>query len=545
MFIAAEGCCKVTTSSNICFISSTWSVFFPLRVYLYRGHNPPSVDRDPVHRPANGGFWPKSLQRFRCAVLRWRYCVFLSISCSSVLPDHLSNSGFLFRRDVCGPVGAGQTLSDAVQGGLHLSSCAPQNRKHHVWLPGGGTQRFSLLHMVSLTMTWFVKIVKTVFFLIPINQIPLPLDMIGSDHHPVKVGLSDAFLLNQTIYEYHRFEINATEVTSFSAVEFTALPSQWSPFFPMPRLKCWLQDTNTSPCVSVQPACNITAVNSACHPAKPLTAAGATFSRGETDFRAVPTPTHSHHRLYIHIVCIRCSDGMDRHRQEWLDNACSLEVLREISCFSLFPRSSNWHVCICIFKCRARMQPVGYPPRSKAPQVQPRYRKWPHWPLSKEAVTVRMSNFMSVESRCDCVKVFCQRLRTLSSGHHDINLFSLPTGVTKLQTFKTGNVDCCTYSLWKSILKDYTIYNVIILCKDVTTDPSTKSELWMRTGVIVGIAAALVLLLAVIVVALYLNCHHPNPASPLYAIQVSSLHVLNLTCVTVQVWSKSGTILMS
>lgn len=66
----------------------------------------------------------------------------------------------------------------------------------------------------------------TIFFLIPINQIPLPLDVIGSDHHPVKVGLSDAFMLNQTIYEYHRFEINATEVTSFSAVEFTALPSQ-------------------------------------------------------------------------------------------------------------------------------------------------------------------------------------------------------------------------------------------------------------------------------------------------------------------------------
>lgn len=47
----------------------------------------------------------------------------------------------------------------------------------------------------------------------------------------------------------------------------------------------------------------------------------------------------------------------------------------------------------------------------------------------------------------------------------------------------------------------------------------------MRTGVIVGIAAALVLLLAVIVVALYHNCHHPSPASPLCAIQVSSLHV--------------------
>lgn len=30
------------------------------------------------------------------------------------------------------------------------------------------------------------------------------------------------------------------------------------------------------------------------------------------------------------IVCFRCSDGMDRHRQEWLDYACSEEVLLDI-----------------------------------------------------------------------------------------------------------------------------------------------------------------------------------------------------------------------
>lgn len=66
----------------------------------------------------------------------------------------------------------------------------------------------------------------TIFFLTPANQIPLPLDMISSDDHPVKVGLADAFMLKQTIHEYHRFEINTTEITSFSAVEFTALPSQ-------------------------------------------------------------------------------------------------------------------------------------------------------------------------------------------------------------------------------------------------------------------------------------------------------------------------------
>lgn len=68
--------------------------------------------------------------------------------------------------------------------------------------------------------------VMTIFFLIPVNQIPLPLDKISSVNHPVKVGLSDAFMLNNTVYEYHRLEINTTEITSYSAVEFIALPSQ-------------------------------------------------------------------------------------------------------------------------------------------------------------------------------------------------------------------------------------------------------------------------------------------------------------------------------
>lgn len=66
----------------------------------------------------------------------------------------------------------------------------------------------------------------TIFFLIPANQIPLPLDTISSANHPVKVGLSDAFMLKETVYEYHRLEINTTEISSYSAVEFIALSSQ-------------------------------------------------------------------------------------------------------------------------------------------------------------------------------------------------------------------------------------------------------------------------------------------------------------------------------
>lgn len=51
----------------------------------------------------------------------------------------------------------------------------------------------------------------------------------------------------------------------------------------------------------------------------------------------------------------------------------------------------------------------------------------------------------------------------------------------------------------------------------------------MSSGVIVGIAAALLVLLTLIVVALSISYNHPNTASRLNAIQVSSLHVSNLS----------------
>ncbi|KAG7231598.1 hypothetical protein INR49_006670 [Caranx melampygus] len=68
------------------------------------------------------------------------------------------------------------------------------------------------------------------------RDVPLSLDVISSAEHPVKVGLSDAFMVtspspqspdvqHRTIYEYHRVEINITRISSFSAVEFTPLPT--------------------------------------------------------------------------------------------------------------------------------------------------------------------------------------------------------------------------------------------------------------------------------------------------------------------------------
>uniref|UniRef100_A0A8C8HQY4 Plexin domain containing 1 n=1 Tax=Oncorhynchus tshawytscha TaxID=74940 RepID=A0A8C8HQY4_ONCTS len=115
------------------------------------------------------------------------------------------------------------------------------------------------------------------------RDIPLPVEVISSAEHQVKAGLSDAFMVNlpspqssdaqRRLYEYHRVDIDTTKITNNSAFEFTALPT------------C-LQHDSCELCLSS----NLTS--------------GCTWCN----------------------VLQRCSDGMDRHRQEWLDYACSEEV---------------------------------------------------------------------------------------------------------------------------------------------------------------------------------------------------------------------------
>lgn len=216
------------------------------------------------------------------------------------------------------------------------------------------------------------------------KDIPLSLDVISSAEHPVKAGLSDAFTVSspstqspentqrQTIYEYHRVEINTTKITNYSAIEFTALPT------------C-LQHNSCDLCLSS----NQTSGCSWCN------------------------------------VLQRCSDGMDRHRQEWFDYACS-EESKNATCEDYS--------------------------RDDTSSITP----------ETEGVT----SLIPRQKGCESVD---------ETKHH---------------IFKTGS--------------------------DVKTDPSVKNE--SNTAVIAGIAAALVLLLALVLVALYINCH-PHAASPLYLIQ--------------------------
>ncbi|XP_007234145.3 plexin domain-containing protein 1 isoform X2 [Astyanax mexicanus] len=116
------------------------------------------------------------------------------------------------------------------------------------------------------------------------RDVPLPVEKINSTEHPVKVGLSDAFMAllsspqtpdarRRTIYEYHRVEVDTTKIVNRSAFEFSPLPT------------C-LQHTTCDQCLRA----NLTSGCGWCN------------------------------------VLQRCSDGIDRHRQEWLDYSCSEEA---------------------------------------------------------------------------------------------------------------------------------------------------------------------------------------------------------------------------
>ncbi|XP_030055333.1 plexin domain-containing protein 2 [Microcaecilia unicolor] len=121
------------------------------------------------------------------------------------------------------------------------------------------------------------------------KDIPVSVLQISSINHPVKVGLSDAFVVvhriqqipnvrRRTIYEYHRVELQMSKITNLSAVEMLPLPT------------C-LQFNSCGSCVSAQIGFNCSWCNK----------------------------------------LERCSSGFDRHRQDWIDSGCP-EELKELAC---------------------------------------------------------------------------------------------------------------------------------------------------------------------------------------------------------------------
>uniref|UniRef100_A0A3B4A437 PSI domain-containing protein n=1 Tax=Periophthalmus magnuspinnatus TaxID=409849 RepID=A0A3B4A437_9GOBI len=116
------------------------------------------------------------------------------------------------------------------------------------------------------------------------KQIPVDISLISTDHHPVRVGLSDAFVVlhqieqipnvrRKTIYEYHKVDILKSSISSCTGVEF----------FPLPTC---LQFSSCGLCVSSQIGFNCSWCS----------------------------------RLQ------RCSSGFDRNRQDWVDHGCLDEV---------------------------------------------------------------------------------------------------------------------------------------------------------------------------------------------------------------------------
>ncbi|XP_069607782.1 plexin domain-containing protein 1 isoform X1 [Ranitomeya imitator] len=118
------------------------------------------------------------------------------------------------------------------------------------------------------------------------KEIPLPVQNISSEQHPVKSGLSDAFMVldpflevpesrRRSIYEYHRVQVDLDRIKSQTVVEFTPLPT------------C-LQHTTCDQCLTSASSLNC----SWCH------------------------------------VLQRCSSGIDRYRQDWMTYGCEKEVPR-------------------------------------------------------------------------------------------------------------------------------------------------------------------------------------------------------------------------
>ncbi|KAG9273991.1 plexin domain-containing protein 2-like isoform X1 [Astyanax mexicanus] len=121
------------------------------------------------------------------------------------------------------------------------------------------------------------------------KEIPTDINEISSVNHPVKVGLSDAFVVlhkiqqipdvrRRTIYEYHRVELLKSKITNRSSVEMLPLPT------------C-LQFSSCDSCTTAHIGFNCSWCS----------------------------------RLQ------RCSSGFDRNRQDWVDSGC-LDEMKNQSC---------------------------------------------------------------------------------------------------------------------------------------------------------------------------------------------------------------------
>lgn len=154
----------------------------------------------------------------------------------------------------------------------------------HVRFKDNGTAFTVIWEKVSLqdkqdvgTFTFSATLHKNGDIVFTYYNIPISINSIQDDKHPVKVGLSDAYIIDKvvffarrkTIYEYHRVNFGSSDITNSTVIFLKALPT------------C-LTYNDCASCIQHQ-----------------------------TSFECSWCP-----------ILNRCSTGTDRKRQEWLHKGC-------------------------------------------------------------------------------------------------------------------------------------------------------------------------------------------------------------------------------
>lgn len=131
------------------------------------------------------------------------------------------------------------------------------------------------------------------------KTIPIDIQQIYDDKHPVKVGLSDAYIIDKTIfrtkqktiYEYHRVNFGRSKVQNDTLITLYAQPTCFS----------------YKDCQSC-------------------------MNHEGSDFKCIWCPTLN-----------RCSTGVDRKRQDWIQKGCDKTQIMEISvCPALGQKGNNY-----------------------------------------------------------------------------------------------------------------------------------------------------------------------------------------------------------
>ncbi|CAH1183532.1 unnamed protein product [Phaedon cochleariae] len=138
--------------------------------------------------------------------------------------------------------------------------------------------------------TFQVTLFKSGDIVFVYREVPLQVEKIQELHHPVKVGLSDAYIMDhtvflvrrKTIYEYDRVHFNKTYIKDWTTIYLSALPT------------C-LDAHDCETCLT-----------------------------RELKFKCQWCPTMA-----------KCSEGFDRHRQTWLANGCERKSFQNASMCSI------------------------------------------------------------------------------------------------------------------------------------------------------------------------------------------------------------------